>query len=103
MPNYAFIKNNIVTNIAIFDNFNEEIKNAFIATHQLDDIVLVDKNTQTGGSYDGIQFIPVQPYPSWIWDNQAKEWVAPTPKPNDNLIYGWNEDNKEWYDVISNL
>lgn len=40
-------------------------------------------------------FIPPQPYPSWTLDNDCN-WQPPTPPPNDDAIYEWNETNREW-------
>jgi hypothetical protein len=36
---------------------------------------------------------PLQPYPSWIWNNNR--WEAPVgPEDDDSII--WNEDQKKW-------
>jgi len=50
-----------------------------------------------GMSYDEINdiFIAVQPYPSWILDENF-DWQAPIPIPDDSNFYGWNESNQEW-------
>lgn len=37
-----------------------------------------------------------QPYPSWSYNQNSKQWVAPTPKPNDGREYVWNESTQSW-------
>lgn len=40
---------------------------------------------------------PKQPYPSWSWNDELTEWVAPKKKPVDDMkSYVWNENNLEW-------
>lgn len=40
-------------------------------------------------------FISPQPYPSWTLDDNH-DWQAPTPYPEDGVVYVWNEENLEW-------
>lgn len=40
-------------------------------------------------------FIAPQPFPSWLLD-ENHDWQAPVPKPEDDLVYVWNEDKLEW-------
>jgi hypothetical protein len=50
-----------------------------------------------GYTYDSINdvFIVPQPYPSWTLDENF-DWQAPTPRPNDDGIYIWNESTLSW-------
>jgi hypothetical protein len=41
-------------------------------------------------------FIPKKPYNSWILNEQTCNWEAPVVKPNDDKIYSWNENIKNW-------
>jgi hypothetical protein len=41
-------------------------------------------------------FIPPQPFPSWTLNEDTCLWDAPTPYPDDNKRYYWNEDILEW-------
>lgn len=45
-------------------------------------------------------FIPPQPYPSWILSSETYQWIAPTPYPEDERDYEWNEETLQW-EVIS--
>ena len=51
-----------------------------------------------GYSYDKNRdaFIPPQPFPSWILDEQTCLWDAPIARPTDGKRYEWNESNKKW-------
>ena len=48
-------------------------------------------------------FIAPQPFPSWLLD-ENHDWQAPVPKPEDDLMYVWNEENLDWepvkYDTV---
>ena len=41
-------------------------------------------------------FIPPQPYPSWILNEQTCNWESPIPYPNDGQMYSWDESTKSW-------
>lgn len=41
-------------------------------------------------------FIPPQPFPSWLLDEQTCQWNPPIPYPTDNKQYFWDEELKEW-------
>lgn len=41
-------------------------------------------------------FVPPQPYPSWVLDEDTCLWEAPIPYPSDGGIYVWREDHQEW-------
>lgn len=55
-----------------------------------------------GYKYDRLRdaFIPPQPYPSWILNEQTCLWNAPIPYPDDGQLYDWDETTKSW--VLSN-
>jgi hypothetical protein len=54
-----------------------------------------------GYSYDATldAFIPPQPFPSWILDDNTCLWEAPVPYPNDGHLYRWDEDTLSWVRV----
>ncbi len=51
----------------------------------------------TGYTYDSDSdvFVAPQPYPSWSLDDNS-DWQAPTPMPEDDNMYSWNEDTQSW-------
>lgn len=44
-------------------------------------------------------FIPPNPFPSWIWDDQGASWVAPLSYPTDGGFYYWDELNLMWREM----
>lgn len=55
-----------------------------------------------GYSYDATRdaFIPPQPFPSWVLNEDTCLWDAPTPMPTDGQRYQWDEATTSWV-VIS--
>ena len=41
-------------------------------------------------------FIPPKSYPSWILNEDTCNWVSPTPYPEDEQEYSWNESTESW-------
>tara|TARA_Y100000310_G_scaffold256503_1_gene264322 strand:- start:267 stop:686 length:420 start_codon:yes stop_codon:yes gene_type:complete len=41
-------------------------------------------------------FIPPQPYPSWLVDEDTCIWKAPVSQPDDGKSYDWNESELTW-------
>lgn len=41
-------------------------------------------------------FIPPQPYPSWILNEQTCLWDSPVSYPTDGKKYMWNEQSLSW-------
>jgi len=53
-----------------------------------------------GGTYDRQldQFKSIQPYPSWVWNDEEWHWEAPTPLDDDldPDLYAWSETKQAW-------
>ena len=47
-------------------------------------------------------FIPPKPFNSWSLDENTCQWKAPTPYPNDDKRYIWNEETTSWVEVNAN-
>lgn len=45
-------------------------------------------------------FISPKPYDSWVLDVDSCLWESPTPKPNDDKIYRWDEPTLAWIEII---
>ena len=55
-----------------------------------------------GYRYDAVRdaFIPPQPYPSWVLDEDTCFWQPPVPYPNDtNSVWAWNETLQQWEQI----
>jgi hypothetical protein len=50
-----------------------------------------------GYTYDSDSdvFVAPQPYPSWSLDDNF-DWQPPTPMPEDDNLYNWNEETQDW-------
>jgi hypothetical protein len=95
--NYAFIKDGFVVNVAVFeDPTDPQLLEDFKQEFSLDSIVLATNTSDVGGEYDGETFWLLQPYPSWVKDQDIKNWTAPVPYPSDNNYYIWNEETVSW-------
>ena len=55
-----------------------------------------------GYTYDATRdaFIPQQPFASWLLDETTCLWNAPTPMPQDNKRYSWDEATTSWVEVM---
>lgn len=55
-----------------------------------------------GYTYDTARdaFIPPQPYPSWLLNEETCLWDPPVPHPSDGEIYIWEEALQEWKQPI---
>jgi len=51
-----------------------------------------------GYTYDATRdaFIPPQPFPSWVLNENTCLWDAPTPMPTDGQRYQWDEPTTSW-------
>jgi hypothetical protein len=49
-----------------------------------------------GGDYVDGFFYPPQPFASWT--RSKGEWLPPTPQPESEGNWQWNEDEQEWQD-----
>jgi hypothetical protein len=99
--NYAFIKNGEVVNVAVF----EEPTDAQLLAHfkdefSLDNIVKATEKAAIGVTYDGEKFWPLQPYLSWIKNEELNEWQSPVPYPTieegSDESYAWDENTTSW-------
>ena len=56
-----------------------------------------------GYTYDDVNdvFVAPQPYPSWSLDENY-DWQPPTPMPEDDKQYMWNEETQAWDEVTNN-
>jgi len=95
MKNFAVVNNetNKIVNVIVVGEFIPEIENCKL-------IDTTGKNdAQVGGIYDeeNERFIDIQPYPSWILNNETGLWEAPISKPNEN--YFWNESEQIWVEI----
>ena len=51
-----------------------------------------------GYTYDSARdaFIPPQPFPSWVLNEETCQWDAPVAIPTDGQRYTWDESTTSW-------
>ena len=120
MAHYAFLnENNIVTEVIVGKNEGEDgvdweqhygefrgqsCKRTSYNTHggQHPEGRPLRKNyAGIGYTYDSQRdaFIPPQPFPSWVLNEQTCLWDSPVAYPSDNKQYLWNETTTSWGEV----
>lgn len=55
-----------------------------------------------GDIYDANKdiFIPIKPYPSWVYNEETGYFDAPVPYPNNGEPHSWNEETKSWIKIF---
>lgn len=121
MAHYAFLdKNNFVTEVIVGKEENEdgvdwekwygefrgqECKRTSYNTlggNHLNGGTPFRKNfAGVGFFYDSAKdaFIPPNPFPSWVLDDQSCLWNPPVPMPQDGKKYRWDEPSTSWVEV----
>jgi hypothetical protein len=114
MAHYAKLnEGNIVEQVIVIDN-DKELTNgvedesagvafcASITNHQSWKKTSYNNNIRKqyagiGFTYDPVKdvFVAPQPFPSWSLDSNS-DWQAPTPRPEDENIYYWDESTLSW-------
>jgi hypothetical protein len=111
MAHYAFLDNNIVTEVIVGIDETQLIEGLDPETWYGNFRGQTCKRTSYNGNirynyagigytYDPIDdaFIAPKPYPSWIL-NAKKQWEPPIAYPTDGKLYGWNEESGEWHEA----
>lgn len=61
--------------------------------------IAVETVAYVGGDYVDGHFYPPQLFPSWVRD--AGSWVAPTPMPETEGRWSWDEPTLSWVKVTA--
>jgi hypothetical protein len=121
MAHYAFLdENNVVTEVIVGKNEGEEGINWELHYGAFRNQVCKRTSYNTVGgvhnsggtpfrkNYAGIgytydeqrdAFIPPKPYNSWVLNETSCLWDPPTPMPQDDKMYTWNEETTSWVEV----
>jgi hypothetical protein len=115
MAHYAFLdENNIVTEVITGRNEDEVVDGIsdweeYYGSLRGQRCVRTSYNANIrknyagkGYSYDDAldAFIPPQPYPSWLLNEETAQWEAPVPYPDGDLMYSWNEELGDWEAIV---
>jgi hypothetical protein len=111
MAHYAKINNGVVEAVIVasqdvidsgaFGNPNDWLQTSYNTrggVHILGGEPFRMNYATVGGTYDVYRdaFIPPKPYASWVFNETTCLWDAPTEKPNDGKLYGWDEITQVW-------
>ena len=121
MAHYAFLdQNNVVTEVIVGKNEGEEginwelqygaFRNQVCKRTSYNTIGGVHNSGGTpfrknyagiGYTYDEQRdaFIPPKPYNSWVLNETSCLWDPPTPMPQDDKMYTWDEETTSWVEV----
>ena len=111
MSHFAKVQDGIVTQVIVaepefFDTFVDSTPGEWIQTsyntyggqHRNGDTPLRKNFAGIGYTYDKTldAFIQPQPYASWTLNEETCQWQPPTPYPDDEKMYLWNEETQTW-------
>jgi hypothetical protein len=114
MSHFAKVNNGIVEQVIVaepefFDTFVDSSPGTWIQTsyntyggvHKLGGTPLRKNYAGIGYTYDAQKdaFIPPKPYNSWTLNETSCLWEPPTPYPNDNKNYKWDEPTTSWVEI----
>lgn len=111
MAHYAFLdENNIVTEVIVGKDETELIEGldpeTWYGSYRGQKCVRTSYNNRIRGVYAGIGFfynkeedIFVMPQPFASWVRNGSNWEPPTPYPNDDKNYLWNEQSICWEEI----
>ncbi len=114
MAHYAKVNNGIVEQVIVaeaefFDTFVDSSPGQWIQTsynthggvHSGEGTPLRKNYAGIGYTYDATRdaFYAPQPYASWVLNDDSCIWEAPTPMPDDDNTYRWDEETTAWVEV----
>jgi hypothetical protein len=116
MSHFAKIENNLVTSVIVAEqDFIDTLEETWVQTsyntrggvHRLGGTPLRKNYAGIGCTYDSVKdaFYSPKPYNSWTLDNTTCQWKSPITRPDNDKVYGWDEDvyqgdnTKGWVEV----
>lgn len=104
--NFAFLdENNKVIDIFIFEEENpdinllEDIKKQ-IQAHDFKSCSIYG-TAFINGFFINDFFVKPKPFPSWVLNEETKEWESPIGQPLDNVHVFWDEENLTWQPFVN--
>jgi hypothetical protein len=100
-PHAVINYDGLVTNILVFNECDDtELIDSLrsggsLNAYQVISCCNTGQSAQIGGFWDGTDFYPPKPYPSWVIDTMTRQWKAPVEMPTD-AVYIWDEPTGDW-------
>lgn len=99
MAIYALLKNSVVENIIEADTQ----RTVEIFFPDMDVVAMSDDtgHPNIGLRYNSVlnKFAQMQPYESWIFNDDSWSWQAPIEYPSDGKTYAWDEKSQAWTEI----
>lgn len=112
MAHFAKVVNGIVEEVIVaeqdfidtLENPSQWIQtsyNTYNGQHRNGKTPLRGNFASVGYVYDSTHdiFYPPQPFPSWTLNTTTCEWEAPTPYPQNEKTYHWDEATTSWVEL----
>jgi hypothetical protein len=114
MAHYAFLDdNNIVTEVIVGRDEDEVVEGisdweTYYGELRNQRCVRTSYNGNIRKNFAGIgffyddardAFLEVQPFSSWVLNEDTCKWEPPVPYPDDGGRYGWDEDTVSWAQI----
>ena len=114
MSHFAKVENGIVTQVIVIEqdvlntglwgdpaSWVQTSYNTRGGEHLLGGTPLRKNYAGTGYTYDSERdaFIPPQPFPSWILNEDSCQWQSPVPMNSDGKNYRWDETSLVWIEI----
>jgi len=109
MSHFAKVENGIVTQVIVAEQdvidsgmfgsgWIQTSYNTYGGNHKNGNTPLRKNYAGVGFTYDSDRdaFIPPQPFPSWILNEETCLWYSPIAYPNDGKRYLWDEETLSW-------
>lgn len=90
MRYFAEIQNGIVKNVVVSDYDYIPDSMNWVEYNENEMVAIGYTYRETEG------FRPPKPFDSWIWNDVDKIWDSPTPVPDEENIYEWDETVQSW-------
>jgi hypothetical protein len=116
MSHFAKVENGIVTQVIVIEqdilntghwgdpaSWVQTSYNTYANQHRLGGTPLRGNYAGIGSIYDKENdvFYAPKPFPSWTLNQSTWMWEAPTPYPNDEKTYLWDEATINWKEVVN--
>ena len=112
MSHFAKVVDGVVEQVIVADNkewCQANLGGTWVQTsyntqgnvHTLGGTPLHKNYAGVGYTWDGTGFAAPEPYPSWTLDTDSYLWEAPTPMPEDNKRYAWDESTLSWKEIAA--
>ena len=117
MAHFAKVENGVVTQVIVIEqdvlnlghwgdpaSWVQTSYNTYGGVHSQGGTPLRKNYAGIGYTYDSVRdaFIPPQPFPSWLLNEDTCLWDAPTPMPVEaGKIFVWDEPTTAWVEFVA--